>query len=560
MQASGDAGKTFFGHPRGLSTLFFTEMWERFSYYGMRALLVLFMTDLVVNGGLGYADGTASAIYGMYTALVYLLSLFGGWLADKYIGQRKAVWYGGIIIAAGHFSMAIPWIPFFFFGLLLIIIGTGLLKPNVSTIVGELYPEGGARRDAGFSIFYMGINVGALLGPILCGLAGENVNWHLGFSLAGFGMVAGLIQYRMTERYLGDAGVLPKAKEASELSHAGGSVGGALGIAVAIILGLAGLNMAGVISINLTTIPGFVGATGILISSTALWYFSYLLFAGGFDTDEKKRIVLIAFLFVGAAIFWSGFEQAGSSLNLFGKYFTDRNLVGWEMPASWLQSINSVFIIILAPFFGWLWIELAKKNLEPSSPIKFAMGLIFLGCGFGVMILAARLAVEQGNAAVMYLTLTYLFHTIGELCLSPVGLSTMTKLAPKRILGQVMGIWFLAASLGNLIAGLVAGRFNFTGFANADSAMSGLGDTLSQEYLDKVDPAIIEQIDPAIIQAGDVDGFRAALQPILDKASQEGVALMPDLFTSITTTILGAGIIFFVCAFPMQKLLPKDIK
>ncbi|MDJ0839618.1 MAG: peptide MFS transporter [Acidobacteriota bacterium] len=551
-------GKTFFGHPRGLATLFFTEMWERFSYYGMRALLVLFMVDQINNGGLGFDEGKASAIYGLYTSMVYLLALAGGWVADKMIGQRKAVWYGGIIIAAGHFSMAVPMISTFYFGLVLIVIGTGLLKPNVSTIVGDLYPEGGARRDAGFSIFYMGINLGAFIGPLLCGYLGENIDWHLGFSLAGIGMVFGLIQFKMTEGYLGEAGIEPKAKEAGELAHDHGSIMGATIIAV-IIAGILGAVAAtGLITIDLTTMVGFVEATGYIILALATWYFAYLLFAGGFDVDEKKRIVVIAFLFVGAAIFWSGFEQAGTSLNLFGKYFTDRVMFDWEMPASWLQSINAIFIIILAPFFGWLWIWLAKRHLEPSSPIKFAFGLVFLGLGFGVMFLAAKLAVDQGKVGVTFLTLTYLLHTIGELCLSPVGLSTMTKLAPKRIVGQTMGIWFLATSLGNLIAGLVAGRFNFTEFNRADSAMGSLGDSLTDEYLAGVDPNILEKIDPTIIANKDVEAYRSSLQAILDAASQEGVAVMPGMFWFITSTIVGAGIIFFVIAVPMRKLLPKD--
>jgi POT family proton-dependent oligopeptide transporter len=557
MQASAAEGKTFFGHPRGLATLFFTEMWERFSYYGMRALLVLFMVDQINNGGLGFDEGKANAIYGLYTSMVYLLALAGGWVADKYIGQRKAVWYGGIIIAAGHFSMAIPVISTFYLGLILIVIGTGLLKPNVSTIVGDLYPEGGARRDAGFSIFYMGINIGAFLGPVLCGVAGENVNWHMGFSLAGFGMVLGLIQYKMTEKYLGQAGIQPKAQEESEIGREGGSSVGAVIIGVAVAAIVAGLSMGGVITIDLTSVVGFVEATGVIILALATWYFSYLLFAAGFDSDERKRVVVIAFLFVGAAIFWSGFEQAGSSLNLFGKYFTDRSLLGWEMPTSWLQSINAIFIIILAPFFGALWLWLAKRNLEPSSPVKFAFGLVFLGLGFGVMILAAKIAMEQGNAGITFLTLTYLLHTIGELCLSPVGLSTMTKLAPKRIVGQTMGIWFLATSLGNLMAGLVAGRFSFKEFSAADKAMSKLGDSLTDEYLSSVDPSILEKINATIIQNKDLDAYREALQKILDTASQEGIGIMPNLFTSITSVIVGAGIIFFIIAIPMRKLLPK---
>jgi len=554
------SGKTFFGHPRGLATLFFTEMWERFSYYGMRALLVLFMVDKIQNHGLGYEEGHAAAIYGLYTSAVYLLTLAGGWVADNLIGQRRAVFYGGVVISAGHFSMAIPTEPTFFLGLILIVIGTGLLKPNVSTIVGDLYPEGGARRDAGFSVFYMGINLGAFLGPILCGLLGENINWHLGFSLAGIGMVAGLIQFKLTERYLGDAGIEPKAKEAGQLAHQRGSGMGAIIIAVIVAGIVLGMHSAGFIDLHLTTVVGFVDSAGVLIIALAAWYFAYLLFAGGFDVEEKKRILVIAVLFLGAAVFWSGFEQAGSSLNLFGKYFTDRTLFGWEAPASWLQSVNPIFIIVLSPFFGSLWIYLAKKHLEPSSPFKFAFGLIFLGLGFGVMYIAAKLAIESGPVSMIWLTLTYLLHTTGELCLSPVGLSSMTKLAPKRIVGQMMGIWFLAASLGNLIAGRVAGEFSFTEFSSADEAMTDLDKAggLTAEYLEDIDQNILDQIDTSIVEARDVDAFREALQDILTRASEQGVQQMPDLFWLVTTTIVGAGIVMFVLSFAMRKLVPRE--
>jgi proton-dependent oligopeptide transporter, POT family len=454
---SGPSAATFFGHPRGLATLFFTEMWERFSYYGMRALLILFMTGATVgaNPGMGLSDGTAAAIYGLYTALVYLLSLPGGWVADNIWGQRKSIFVGGCIIAAGHFSMAVPSTPFFFLGLVLIVLGTGLLKPNVSSVVAELYPEGGARRDAGFSIFYMGINLGAFLGPLIAGWAGEGYNWHYGFSLAGFGMVLGLIQYRIGYKYIGEIGGLK-----TDLSETGvkalerkfymvtASVIGALAL-------FGYLVSVGVFQVTLTQIAQALGASVLVIVAV---YFVYLIVAGGHTTEEKKRLGIIFWLFILAAVFWSGFEQAGSSLNLFADRFTDRVVGGFEVPASWLQSVNSTFIIIFAPVFGWLWVTLAQINRHPSFLYKFALGLLGLAAGFFVIAWGAANADGAVGASMSWLIVMYFLHTVGELCLSPVGLSSMTKLAPKGRVGQMMGIWFVATALGNLIAGLVAGN------------------------------------------------------------------------------------------------------
>lgn len=447
---------TFLGHPGGLSTLFFTEMWERFSYYGMRALLVLFMVAAVDRGGLGLDDVTATAIYGLYTMFVYLLALPGGWLADNLFGQRKAIWYGGIIIAAGHFSMALPFTETFFLGLVLIVLGTGLLKPSISTIVGGLYTDQeSARRDAGFSIFYMGINMGAFLAPLIVGYLGEQVNWHYGFGAAGIGMVIGLIQYKVTGDRLGDVGMEPTAEHKPETLTRirQGLVGAVAALAVFIAAVMAGwvqINPLAIAKLSAYVILGMVSA-----------YFLYVLVFGGLSSLEKKKVVVIGFLFIFAALFWSGFEQAGSSLNLFADRYTDRDLFGWLMPASWFQSINSLFIIALAPVFGWLWVALAKAGRELSMPFKFGLGLIQLGLGFLVMVFASKIAFANSmGAGPGWLVLTYLLHTMGELCLSPVGLSSVTKLSPKKLVGQMMGIWFMASALGNLIAGLVAGRFS----------------------------------------------------------------------------------------------------
>lgn len=445
--------REFFGHPSGLHTLFFLELWERFSYYGMRAILVLFMVAAAEAGGLGLPDATATAIYGLYTAGVYLLALPGGWIADRLIGQQKAVWYGGIIIAAGHFALAVPMQEMFFLGLVLVVVGTGLLKPNVSTIVGELYPEGGSRRDAGFSIFYMGINVGAFIGPLICGFLGETINWHYGFAAAGVGMVAGLIQYRLTQKNLGQAGAQPTAGDGQGDQTAWRGVWTVVALALALVASI----WMGVVPINPVAMAG--GATGLIVGVAAV-YFLYILARGHLQGFEKKQVMALALLFVFSAIFWSGFEQAGSSLNLFAERYTDREIFGWVAPASWLQSINPIFIILLAPAFAAIWVQLGRRNLDPSIPVKFALGLVFLGIGFGVMAIASIYAAQETLVLPTWLILTYLFHTMGELCLSPVGLSAVTKLSPRKFLGQMMGLWFISIALGNLFAGLLAGRFD----------------------------------------------------------------------------------------------------
>ena len=457
------AQREWFGHPRGLSTLFFTELWERLSYYGMRAILVLFMVD-AVRGGFAMSDSTAAAIYGLYTAGVYLLALPGGWVADRLIGQQKAVFVGGCVIAAGHFTMALPVISAFqsldrtsfYVGLILITIGTGLLKPNVSAIVGDLYPEKGARRDAGFSLFYMGINVGALLGPLICGYLGEEKNWHLGFGAAGVGMVLGLIQYKFGEKYLGSAGTLSQTSEAvAQRKGDWGKLYAALGaiVGVTVVLFL----LRNTLQLTLTKMAG---ATVYLIVGLSVAYFASVIFGGGLNLQEQKRVFVIFLLFIGAALFWSGFEQAGSSMNLFADRYTDWNFFGWEMPASWAQSINPTFIIIFAPVFAALWVGLGA--LEPSIPFKFGLGLAIMGCGFLVLSWGSTfIPQDDANFAGLtpwWLIATYFLHTCGELCLSPVGLSSVTKLSPKRLVGQMMGTWFMGAALGNLIAGLVAGR------------------------------------------------------------------------------------------------------
>ncbi len=461
------ADRSFFGHPRGLATLFFTEMWERFSYYGMRALLILYMTAGVEHGGLGFPVPKAGAVYGLYTAMIYLLSLPGGWVADRLTGQRRAVLYGGILIALGEFSLVAPGTGFFYLGLVVLVLGTGLLKPNVSTIVGRIYAPGDARRDAGFSIFYMGINLGALISPLACGWVGEKINWRLGFGLAGVCMIAGVIQYVLGAKYLGSAGLypaIPAHPEEARRQKRRAAFGALGGLA---ILGVAGA-LAGAGKVDITA-QFISNALGIVLVVITVSVFSWLLFGKGWSPVERKRSAAILVLFLAAAVFWSAFEQAGSSLNLFADRNTDRFIqpfgplpASWfhglqPFPASWFQSIQPLFIVLLAPVFAWLWVRL--RGREPSSPGKFAWGLLFAGLGFAVLIPPAAMAMKGSLVSPWWLTLTYLFHTIGELCLSPVGLSAMTKLAPERMAGMMMGLWFVSIGIGDYMGGRVASLY-----------------------------------------------------------------------------------------------------
>jgi POT family proton-dependent oligopeptide transporter len=446
-------------HPAGLRTLFFTEMWERMSYYGMRALLVLFMVDSVDDGGLGFSDESATAIYGLYTAAVYMVMLPGGWIADRLLGAQKTVWYGAIVIMCGHFILAIPSFYTFFLGLLFIVVGTGLLKPNISAIVGELYLPNDPRRDAGFTIFYMGINLGGALGPLICSTLGESekFGWHYGFAAAGVGMLFGLIQFYFSSARLGDAGLKPSLDpddpdDQIKIRNGWRYVGAGF----CIILILAGLMLGQVISVKPLQLAQ--NATFFIVA-LAGFYFFYIFAFGGLSLVEKRRVCVIVILFFAAAIFWAGFEQAGSSLNLFAERYTDRMIGDFEVPAGWFQSLNPAFIIILAPVYSAVWIALARRHMDPSTPAKFALGLIILALGFAIMIGAAKLVVTGDKVLPTWLIFTYLFHTMGELALSPVGLSAMTKLAPRRYVGQMMGVFFLGASLGNVIAGLIAGEF-----------------------------------------------------------------------------------------------------
>ena len=455
--------RSFFGHPIGLSTLFFTEFWERFSYYGIRPLLILFMAAAVRDGGFGIERSQASAIVGIYAASVYLASLPGGWVADRLLGLRRAIMLGAVFISLGHISIGTSAFleakaPFFL-GLIFIVLGTGLLKPNISAIVGDLYPEGGARRDAGFSIFYVGINSGAVAGQLLTGLLGEKIGWHWGFGIAGVGMLAGLAWFALRARAtLGNLGQdVVRDPDPVKQARQDKIMKLALAIGLALLALVFVIAAMGMIRLN----PQAIGQnmTYVLVGM-AVFYFAYVFMFGGLTIHEKKRIVVIALLFFFAAIFWAGFEQAPTSLNLFARDFTDRVMFGYEIPAIWFQVANSLFVVLLAPFFASLWMKLGNRNANPSSPAKFSLGLLFGGLGFAVMIPAAYAVLNSGGTlkvSPMWLIVSYFIQTIGELLLSPVGLSSMTKLSPRKYVGQMMGIWFLATSVGNLIAGLVGG-------------------------------------------------------------------------------------------------------
>jgi proton-dependent oligopeptide transporter, POT family len=455
---------TFFGHPRGLATLFFTEMWERFTYYGMRAVLVLFLVASVSTGGLGLDDKTATAIYGLYTAGVYLAALPGGWVADRLVGARRAVLIGGIIIALGNTLLAVTaTAKGFYLGLATIVAGVGLLKPNVSAMVADLYPEGGAPRDAGFTVFYMGINLGAMLGPFVVAEAQQHWSARAGFGAAAVGMVLGVLQYHFTQRHLGEAGILTASAgtRPKPWRLLWGGVGAAVLLAAALWFGWLAID------------PLSVAHTATyLIAGTVTVFFAWVFLAAKLSAEERRQALAILVLFAGSTLFWSGYEQAGSSLNLFAERYTDRALdvlhfllPAGLIPAAWFQSLEPIYVIVLAPLVAWFWIALARRRLNPSAPAKFAIGVLLMGAGFLLMAVAAEFVAHGSKVMPSWLIFTYLLHTFGELCLSPVGLSYVTKLSPRRLVGQMMGIWFLSLSLGNLAAGLLAGEIDVNNLA-----------------------------------------------------------------------------------------------
>ena len=451
----------FFGHPKGMVTLFFTEMWERMSYYGMRALLVLYMTGAVTgfNPGLGWSQVDAQAIYGIYVGMVYFMVIPGGWLADNVLGHQKAVLIGAIIIALGHFTLAIPLTETFFLGLILVVLGTGLLKGNISTIVGQLYKPGDSRVQAGYTIFYMSINIGSTLGFLICSWLGEKIGWHWGFGAAGVGMFFGVLQYINFKHLLGEAGNkpndMPQVQRDSYIKWSKITAGL---MVIVIALGLLGI---------ITVEPrAFAENFAYFLTSVAAVYFVYLFLFAGLSATEKKNVFLLLILFVGAAAFWSGFDQSASSLSIFARDYTDLTLNGLSgsfgmeegFPIGWLQFANPIFVVIFAPIFAGIWMHLGRMNLDPSLPVKFAIGLFFMALSFVVMIYAVNLAMEVSPVGVQWLVITYLLQTWGELALSPIGLSAFSQYAPKKYIGQMFGLWFLASAIGGVLAGLLGGE------------------------------------------------------------------------------------------------------
>ena len=429
----------FLGHPKGLFVCFATEMWERFSYYGMRALLILYLTK-----HWEFTDATSYLIYGAYTSLVYIMPVFGGMLADQILGSKKAVTYGAILLVFGHLGMTVESNEqIFYLSLALIVSGVGFLKPNISTMVGALYEEGDPRRDSGFTIFYMGINIGAFTATLLCGYLGEQVGWAYGFGAAGIGMLFGLIIFLWGQKYLEGLAEPPSNKYLQKMN----------GISYeswAYISGIFMVLVTWFLVQNSQLVGQLLGGFGAIFIGAWLLYALFRC-----APDERDRLIVVGILILFSLIFWALFEQAGSSLNILTDRGVNRVIFGWEVPASMFQSLNAGFIFTIAPLFAILWIALAKRNMEPSTPIKFSIGIILVGLGFLALVYGMRSS-EGLQTGVFWIILIYLLHTLGELCLSPVGLSSVTKLSPQRIVGFMMGMWFFASAAGNYVAGLIA--------------------------------------------------------------------------------------------------------
>ncbi|GHA86031.1 peptide MFS transporter [Cognatilysobacter bugurensis] len=456
---SGEEGRTILGHPRGLFVLFFAEMWERFSYYGMRALLIFYLVQHWL-----FSDSEASVIYGAYTALVYITPVIGGYLADRYLGQRKAVLFGAVLLTFGHFLMAFEGdggqegaaINIFWLALSFIIVGSGFLKANISVIVGQLYSRTDVRRDPAYTIFYMGINLGAALGAIVAGWLGQTYGWAYGFGAAGIGMLLGLLVFMWGKPLLLGRG---ESKNPERLNS---KVMGIRFEWLLYILSILGVGLVWIM-IQYQSLVGFLlmGAGAILVA--------YVLFTAVFKLpkEDRDRIIAALYLIVGSILFWALFEQAGSSLNLYTDRDVERTIFGITVPASVFQSINAIYIVLLAPLFASLWLWLGRRGMEPSAPAKFALGVIQVGLGFLVLVAGDR--ATGGLTPVVFIFLIYLLHTTGELCLSPVGLSAMNRLAPAHMASLIMGTWFFASATGNFAAGLIASATGAEGVENAGS-------------------------------------------------------------------------------------------
>lgn len=452
----------FMGHPAPLRSLFFTEMWERFSYYSIRPLLVLFMVATVGSGGFGFSEVTASAIYGIFAGSLYLAAVPGGWLADNWLGQERALWWGSIVIALGHLCIALSamfGMTLFFVGLICIVLGSGLFKTCISVMVGALYPKGDSRRDGGFTLFYMGINIGALLAALIVGVFKEKGMWHVGFGVGGLGMLVSLLIYRFVAqknltRYARAKGISAEWEHSNDrYKNIGRWVGGFVALLVAVVL----LVSTGMISFNPEMVAEYMT---YIIAAVVILYFAIMFISPRLDKTDKLRLLICFVLIIGSTLFWSSFEQQPTSFNLFADRYTDLNVLGFDVPSIWFQSLNPLFILILAPIVSIIWVKLGNRGLEPSSMAKFALGMLLAAAGFALMIFASKsiLAPGAGLASPLWLVGSLLLLTLGELALSPVGLSAMTKLAPEGMQGQMMGLFFASIAMGNLVAAFFGGH------------------------------------------------------------------------------------------------------
>ncbi len=441
--------RTIFGQPLGIATLFLTELWERFTYYGIQSLLILFMVAPVAKGGLGLDDKSSASIYGLYVGSTYLLGLLGGWIADRLAGAQRAVIAGGILIALGNTLLALGTTAVFFVGLLVIAMGVGLLKPNVSALVATLYPEGGARRDAGFSIFYMGINTGGFLGPMLVPVIATAFGWRFGFGLTALGMVLGVAQFLWTRRFLGDGGLAVAPGQRASWTP--------VVVIFALLAAVVLLALSGVVRVDAAVLASSASRAFSLL---AVAYFAYLLFFAGLSGSERRRVLVMVALFAASVIFWAGYFQQGGSFNLFAARYTDMHILGWNAPPGVLQAADSLFVIILAGVFAALWLALGKRDRDPPAAAKFGVALLLLGCGFLVMYFAAGRVLAGHRVLSTWLICAYFLHVCGEMCISPVGLSNMSKLVPPRFVGQAMGMWFLSLALGGILAGQLTGQYD----------------------------------------------------------------------------------------------------
>lgn len=454
--------KAFYGHPKPLIGTFLTDLWERFSYYGILPILVLYMSATVVEGGLGLDRTTAAAIIGLFAGSMYLITIFGGWIADNWLGVERAVWYGCIIIALGHLSIALtPLFDQFFFylGLVFLVLGSGLFKTSMVIIEGNIYANNDPRRDSGFSILYMAVNIGGFTAPLITGLLIENNNWHLGFGIGGLGMLIALMTFRfITIPQLEKLNQLRQIQSTWNSPIQYNSKAPKVVIAFLILLAIT----ITLIALDILVIDPLTVATyfTVIVCLILIGYFAYLILSPKTNTTEKKQLFTCFILLMVSALFWAAFDQQYIAFNFFAQDYIDRNVLGFEIPILWFQAINPVFIVIFAPFFAWLWLKLDKKKKNPSYITKFIIALLFAALGFILMIWASHsvMSSDQQLVSPLWLVAILLLFTLGELCLSPIGLSMVTHISPQFIQGQVMGLWFAATALGKLVAGLIGGH------------------------------------------------------------------------------------------------------